>query len=56
MNCIVHGVAKSQTRLSDFHFTSLLNFTILYLLFLSIKLVPAINTSQDMTRKLSVIG
>ena len=20
MNCIVHGVAKSQTRLSDFHF------------------------------------
>jgi len=21
MNCIVHGVAKSQTRLSDFHFT-----------------------------------
>ena len=23
MNCIVHGVAKSQTRLSDFHFLSL---------------------------------
>ena len=23
MECIVHGVAKSQTRLSDFHFTSL---------------------------------
>ena len=22
MDCIVHGVAKSQTRLSDFHFTS----------------------------------
>ena len=21
MNCIVHGVAKSQIRLSDFHFT-----------------------------------
>ena len=21
MNCIVHGVAKSQTRLSNFHFT-----------------------------------
>ena len=21
MGCIVHGVAKSQTRLSDFHFT-----------------------------------
>ena len=24
MDCIVHGVAKSQTRLSDFHFTSFL--------------------------------
>ena len=24
MNCIVHGVAKSRTRLSGFHFTSLL--------------------------------
>ena len=24
MDCIVHGVTKSQTRLSDFHFTSLL--------------------------------
>ena len=23
MNCIVHGVAKSQTQLSNFHFTSL---------------------------------
>ena len=23
MDCIVHGVAKSQTRLSDFHFTVL---------------------------------
>ena len=23
MDCVVHGVAKSQTRLSDFHFTSL---------------------------------
>ena len=23
MNCKVHGVAKSSTRLSDFHFTSL---------------------------------
>ena len=23
MDCIVHGVAKSWTRLSDFHFTSL---------------------------------
>ena len=22
MNCIVHGVAKSQTQLNDFHFTS----------------------------------
>ena len=24
MDCIVYGVAKSQTRLSDFHFTSFL--------------------------------
>ena len=23
MDCIVHGVAKSHTQLSDFHFTSL---------------------------------
>ena len=23
MNCIVHGVAKSQTELSDFHFHAL---------------------------------
>ena len=22
MHCVVHGVVKSQTRLSDFHFTS----------------------------------
>ena len=22
MDCMVHGVAKSQTRLSDFHFSS----------------------------------
>ena len=30
MDCIAHGVAKSQTQLSDFHFTSQLgpNFTI----------------------------
>ena len=26
MGCIVHGVAKSRTRLSDFHFTNLLQF------------------------------
>ena len=25
MDCIVHGVAKSRTRLSDFHFTSRIN-------------------------------
>ena len=24
MDCIIHGVEKSRTRLSDFHFTSLL--------------------------------
>ena len=28
MDCIVHGVAKSQIRLSDFHFPSLLNVRI----------------------------
>ena len=27
MDCIVHGVAKNQTRLSDFHFTSLHVYT-----------------------------
>ena len=27
MDCIVHGVKKSQTQLSDFHFTSLLSQT-----------------------------
>ena len=27
MVCIVHGVTKSQTQLSDFHFTSLLSKT-----------------------------
>ena len=26
MDCIVHGVAKSGTRLSDFHFLSLFTF------------------------------
>ena len=26
MDCIVHGVAKSRTQLSDFHFTSLANY------------------------------
>ena len=25
MDCIVHGVAKSRTRLSDFHFSHLLS-------------------------------
>ena len=33
MDCIVHGVAKSQTRLSDFH------FTILYLHSMSVELL-----------------
>ena len=44
MDCIVHGVAKSWTRLSDFHFQFLpfnlhlvlvlLNLYILYLMFI----------------------
>ena len=28
MDCIAHGVAKSRTQLSDFHFTSLHQFII----------------------------
>ena len=31
MDCIVHGVAKSQTQLSDFHFHSLIICTFFYL-------------------------
>ena len=27
MDCIVHGVAKSQTQLSDFHFTVSCNYS-----------------------------
>ena len=27
MDCLVHGVAKSWTRVSDFHFTTLLSQT-----------------------------
>ena len=31
MDCIVHGVAKSQTRLSNFHFTEyIFNIDIVY--------------------------
>ena len=30
MDCIVHGVAKSQTQLSDFHFQVLLIFVKLF--------------------------
>ena len=26
MDCIVHGVAKSQTRVNDFHFHIVYNF------------------------------
>ena len=29
MDCVVHGVAKSHTQLSDFHFTSLHHVIIL---------------------------
>ena len=53
MDCIVHGVAKSWTRLSDFHFTSCLffsqlfvrsprqPFTFLYFFFLGMVLITA---------------
>ena len=30
MDCIVHGVTKGQTQLSDFHFTSLTPWTNTY--------------------------
>ena len=33
MDCVAHGVAKSRTRLSDFHFTQ--NFFPLFLLILN---------------------
>ena len=39
MDCIVHGVAKSQTRLNNFHFTSL--FSSPHFLFLFSYLLPA---------------
>ena len=32
MDCIVHGITKNQTRVSDFHFTSV-NFQVPFLLF-----------------------
>ena len=38
MDCIVHGVTKSRTRLSDFHFTSLLVQTV--------KNLPAMQETQ----------
>ena len=51
MHCIVHGVANSQTRLSDFHFKSLLNWTTKYLndnirnnIFFSFNIVKNIST------------
>ena len=30
MDCIAHGIAKSQTRQSDFHFTSLLHVNFMF--------------------------
>ena len=49
MDCIVHGVAKSRTRLSDFQFNS--NIVVLfYLLFhLNLKKNYAINTVPALT-------
>ena len=38
MDCVVHGVAKSQTRLSDFHFRYMMAQTIMNL--------PAIQETQ----------
>ena len=49
MDCIVHGVAKSQTRLTAFHFTSLQFLKIellLLLLFLDFK-VHSLSTTPE---------
>ena len=41
MECIVQGVAKSQTQLSDFHFTSLHYITMASLVAQQVKNLPA---------------
>ena len=63
MDYIVHGVAKSWTRLSDFHFTSLpalFSFFFLSFLFfffimhLSSRTVYAILSASDLTQPMAV--
>ena len=44
MDCIVHGVAKSGTRLSDFHFS----------LALTLKCVQSVTDSSNMYQSLAV--
>ena len=44
MDCIVHGVAKSQTRLSDFHFTSVFKWA--FLIVQSIQTLPAMQETR----------
>ena len=46
MDCIAHGVAKSQTQLSDFHFSSLLNIRIQGTLHYTIK--SSLDSSVDL--------
>ena len=46
MDCIGHGVAKSWTQLSDFHFTSLLNIRIQGTLHYTIN--SSLDSSEDL--------
>ena len=39
MDCIVHGVAKSQTQLSNFHFVDIIPWVLSYYLWFSLQLL-----------------
>ena len=47
MECIIHGVAKSQTQLSDFHFLSLLLLNHLVTFWLMIKCSVTTKAQQE---------
>ena len=47
MDCIVHGVTKSQTRLSDFHLTSLKGFELDILASLVAQMVKNLPAMQE---------
>ena len=54
MDCIVHGVAKSQTQLSDFHFHLSGLYTFSHSLFtMAFETMPVIPTLQMRKPKLS---